>query len=89
MNINMLKGKIIERGMSVAMLAEKIGMDRATLYRKMSNDGDTMLVKDANAIIIALSLSVAEAVAIFFGYSVAQYATSRAWENNGGVWHEP
>lgn len=70
-NINKLKGKIIENGMTVAGLAEKIGIDRATLYRKMSNDGETMLVKDANNIVSALSLTADEAVAIFFSQFVA------------------
>lgn len=49
-NVNKLKGKIVENGMTVSALAEKIGVDRATLYRKLSNNGETMLVKDANAI---------------------------------------
>lgn len=70
-NINKLKGKIIENGMTVATLAEKIGVDRATLYRKMSNDGETMLVKDANNIAVALNLTANEAMAIFFSRYVA------------------
>ncbi len=70
-NVNKLKGKIVERGMSVGALAQAIGMDRATLYRKISNDGDTMLVKDANNIVTALGLSADEAIAIFFSQFVA------------------
>lgn len=70
-NINKLKGKIVENGTTVAELAEKMGVDRATLYRKMSNGGETMLVKDANAIVEALHLNADEAVAIFFGTIVA------------------
>lgn len=70
-NINKLKGKIVENGLTVTALAEKIGMDRATLYRKISNNGDTMLIKDANAICAALNLSVEDAVAIFFSQIVA------------------
>jgi len=70
-NINKLKGKIVENGMTIGSLAEKIGVDRATLYRKMSNNGETMLVKDANSIVAALNLSVDDAVAIFFNQFVA------------------
>lgn len=70
-NVNKLKGKIVEQGMSVSTLAEAIGVDRATLYRKMSNNGETMLVKDANNIVSALGLSADEAVAIFFSQFVA------------------
>ncbi len=70
-NVDMLKGKIIEKGMNVAKLAQKIGIDRATLYRKMENNGDTMLVRDANNIVSALNLTSEEAVAIFFSQFVA------------------
>ena len=70
-NVNKLKGKIVENGMTVTTLAEKIGMDRATLYRKLSNNGETMLVKDANAIVFALNLTAEEALAIFFSQFVA------------------
>lgn len=70
-NVNKLKGKIVENGMTVSTLAEKIGIDRATLYRKLSNNGETMLVKDANAIVSALQLTADEALAIFFSQVVA------------------
>lgn len=70
-NVNKLKGKIIENGETVETLAEKIGVDRATLYRKMSNNGKTMLIKDANNIVAALKLTTDEAIAIFFSHTVA------------------
>jgi len=70
-NVNKLKGKIIENGMTVSSLAKEIGVDRATLYRKLSNDGETMLVKDANNIVSALNLTAEEAMAIFFSQIVA------------------
>lgn len=70
-NVNKLKGKIIENGETVGTLAEKIGVDRATLYRKMSNNGETMLVKDANNIVTALNLTTEDAIAIFFSQTVA------------------
>lgn len=70
-NINKLKGKIIENGLTISTLAEKLGIDRATLYRKMSNNGETMLVKDANNIVSALHLTADEAMAIFFSQLVA------------------
>ncbi len=71
MNINKLKGKIVENGMTVEALAEKMGIDRSTLYRKMSNDGETMLVKDANRIVSVLNLTQQDAIAIFFSHFVA------------------
>lgn len=70
-NVNKLKGKIVENGLTIATLAQKIGIDRATLYRKLSNNGETMLIKDANAIISVLGLSADEAMAIFFSQFVA------------------
>lgn len=70
-NVNKLKGKIVENGLTIATLAEKIGIDRATLYRKLSNNGETMLIRDANAIISVLGLSADEAMAIFFSQFVA------------------
>ena len=74
-NTNKLKGKIIENGLTVPLLAEKIEMTPSTLYRKLSNDGDTMLVKDANRIVSALRLSADDAIAIFFAPFVAYSAT--------------
>ena len=70
-NTNKLRGKIVENGLTVPELAEKIGMDRATLYRKLSNGAETMLIKEANAIISTLGLTPDEAVAIFFSRLVA------------------
>ena len=71
MNVNKLKGKIVEKGLSIKTLADIIGIDRATLYRKLSNNGDTLLIREANSIVSALKLSPDEAVAIFFSSDVA------------------
>lgn len=64
MNINKLRGKIVENGMNVEMLADKIGIDRSSLYRKLNNwekitIGEAVRMKDA------LRLSDAEAYDIF------------------------
>lgn len=70
-NVNKLKGKIVECGMNVEMLAEKIGIDRATLYRKMSANGEQILIKEADVIARELNLNIEEAIAIFFAQYVA------------------
>lgn len=70
-NINRLKGKIVERGMSIATLAEALEIDRATLYRKLENDGAGLLVRDANKIATVLDLTRDEALSIFFARLVA------------------
>lgn len=70
-NINKLKGKVVEKGMTIEKLAEQIGVDRSTLYRKMGSDGETFTIKEANMICDALDLDGREATAIFFSQYVA------------------
>lgn len=70
-NMNKLRGKVIENGMSIEQLAEQIGIDRATLYRKIAADGRTFTVKEADDIKRVLNLSVEDAFAIFFNHDVA------------------
>ena len=70
-NINKLRGKIIENGLSVKDLADKLSMDRSTLYRKMNSEGDTMTISDAKKISKILNLSLEEVNSIFFSDFVA------------------
>jgi DNA-binding Xre family transcriptional regulator len=70
-NINKLKGKIVERGLTIGSLAEKMGIDRSTLYRKINNDGVMFTIKEANLICSILELDAQEATAIFFSQYVA------------------
>lgn len=70
-NVNKLRGRIVEKGFSVASLAAKLGMDKATLYRKLGSGGKSMTVQDANRIVEALGLSADEATSIFFSQVVA------------------
>ncbi|AAL96795.1 helix-turn-helix domain-containing protein [Clostridium perfringens] len=70
-NLNKLKLKIFENGMNVSQLAEKIGMDRSTLYRKFQKNGDNISIKEANLMVETLHLTVEEANAIFFSNYVA------------------
>lgn len=70
-NIRKLKGKIVECGINVEELADKIGMDRSTLYRKLSANGENFTIKDADSISKALDLTYAEVNAIFFSQFVA------------------
>ena len=64
MKINKLKAKIVEQGMNVEALADAIGIDRSSLYRKLNNFekitiGEAMKMKDA------LGMTEAEASDIF------------------------
>ena len=65
MNIARLKGKIIERGINVEKLAERIEIDRSSLYRKLNNF-ERITIGEANKIKAALDLSEEEATDIFF-----------------------
>ena len=64
MNVNKLKGKIVEKGLSVELLAASIGVDRSSLYRKLNN-GDKITIGEAVKIKDALGLSAEEATDIF------------------------
>lgn len=65
MNIDKLKGKIKERGFTVKDFAEKIGVERTSLYRKLNN-AERITIGEADRMKETLNLSNAEATEIFF-----------------------
>lgn len=70
MNINKLKGKIVENGMNREQLADAMKIDRSTLYRKMSPDKDKapedkITIGDAVKMKKILNLTDTEAFEIF------------------------
>lgn len=69
-NVNKLKGKMVENGMNVAELSKKIGEDKATVYRKLSGNGDNFSIKEADLISKELKLTYEEVNAIFFSQYV-------------------
>lgn len=71
LNALKLKGKIIASGYTIETLAKAMGIDKASLYRKMKDNGRTMLIKDVYAIAEILNLTLAEINDIFFGLEVA------------------
>ena len=60
-----LKGVIVEKSTTQEAVADMIGIDRSTFYRKMKNDGNFTL-KEAKDIKEALQLTNQEAIDIFF-----------------------
>ena len=70
-NVLLLKGKVIEKGFTLEKIAEKIGIDRSTLSRKLSNSGEDFTIKQADSIVNILKLTPNEATAIFFSQFVA------------------
>ncbi len=70
-NVNKLKGKIVEQGTTIENLAKAIGLNKSTLYRKMSNNGEGFTVKDVTLISEELKLSLEDVNSIFFSNNVA------------------
>ena len=70
-NVPMLKGKVVEKGFTLEKVAEKIGIDRSTMSRKLSNSGEDFTIKQADALVNLLELTSSEATAIFFNQFVA------------------
>lgn len=65
MDVNKLKGKIVEKGMNVETVAERIGVDRSSLYRKLNNF-EKITIGEANKLKEVLALSDEDANTIFF-----------------------
>ena len=66
MDLNKLKGKIVERGWNVEKLAESIGVERSSMYRKLNNF-EKITIGEAKRITEALNLSNEDASSIFLG----------------------
>ena len=66
MDLNKLKGKIVEKGWNVETLAEQIGVDRSSMYRKLNNF-EKITIGEAKKITVALELTNEEASFIFLG----------------------
>lgn len=64
MNINKLKGKIVENGMNTEQLAAAIGINYTTLCRKLKAP-HKITIGDAEKIKVALNLSGDDAYEIF------------------------
>jgi DNA-binding Xre family transcriptional regulator len=62
-DLNKLKGKIVEKETTQEAIADQIGIDRSTFYRRIKNG--KLLVGDIHKICEALHLSTSEAVEIF------------------------
>ena len=71
-NVNKLKGKIVECGLNVSTLADRIGIDKATLYRKISENGEPITIREADKISEELNLSKDEVNDIFFSQFVTE-----------------
>lgn len=70
-NINKLRGKMVERGVSMEQMAKAINVDKSTMYRKMNEEGKNISIKEATIIAEKLGLSYTEVNDIFFNFNVA------------------
>ena len=52
-DVSKLKGKIVERNTTQEELANKIGIDKSTFYRKMKQNGN-FSIKEVNLIYLAI-----------------------------------
>lgn len=65
-----LKAKIVSRNMTMKQFAEKLGVSRTTLWRKINNP-DMFTLADIRAAATTLSLSGADVMDIFFKEKVS------------------
>lgn len=70
-NVDKIHGRIRELKMNVVEVAGKMGIDKSTLYRKLTNNGAGLTVKDAQMLVEILQLTDEEALLIFFAREVA------------------
>ena len=64
-NMDVLRGKMTEKKVRKEDLAQKIGVDPSTFYRKLKDDGASFTVGQMHKIVEALNLTKEEATAIF------------------------
>ena len=70
-NITLLRKTIKQKGSTPRELANKIGIDTSTLYRRFDNNGVDFTIGEAEAIADALDLTNEEFDDIFFANEVA------------------
>lgn len=70
--INKLRAKVVERGLTIGQVANHLGIDRSTLYRKMrDNSGRRFSVLEVQRLSTILRLSPSEIQDIFYDGDVA------------------
>lgn len=65
-NIPKLKGKMVENELSISEMSERIGVDRSTIYRKLSSGGDSFTIAEVQSIAKELQLNTDDINSIFF-----------------------
>lgn len=65
-NIQKLKGKIVEKGNTQEGIANAMGMNRTTFYRKMKSGGNGFSIGNIHKMVACIPLTKEEAIDIFF-----------------------
>ena len=65
-----LKGTMVSKNINAEELAKRIGMDRATFYRRLAKSDD-FTIKEVDCIVKELGLTMEETNSIFFAGFVA------------------
>lgn len=69
LDVQKLKGKIVEKGKSVESVSAELGINPATFYRKLKNN--SFEINEADKLVDILALTNEEVIAIFFSHIVA------------------
>lgn len=64
-NMDALRAKMADLGISNETMAKRLGIDVSTLYRKMKSDGTNFTVGQMHTIVAVLGLTHEEAASIF------------------------
>ena len=64
-DVQKLKGRIVEKGTTQEAVADSIGIDRSTFYRKIKNQGASFSIGEIHKIAAVIPLTKEEAIDIF------------------------
>ena len=64
-NVDKLRGRMVEYKINADKMAALIGVNRATFYRKLENSGEAFTIREVNIIAKALNLNLDELNEIF------------------------
>ena len=64
LNTNMLKGKLVEKGITISELSKKLNINQSTFYRKMKKN--SFKIFETDIMMDVLELTPTEANKIFF-----------------------
>lgn len=70
-NVDKLRGRMVEYKINADKMATLIGVNRATFYRKLENAGEAFTIREVNIIAKTLNLDLNELNTIFFSPGVA------------------